>query len=359
MSWRRVWLCERKRKKGKTHCLRWYDDRGRMRARSVGRDKKLAEQERTRLEYALNRGQFGGVTPIRLRAFVEEHLELIVNRVQPTTVKDQRYILQRAIDFFGDVPLDRITPRSAEGLLAMRLREVRPATANKFMRTLKSAFTKAIQRGYLRENPFRFAKPVREPEREIRVLSLEEMERLLAACPNETWRTFVFFALTTGLRRGELCHLEWSDIDLERGVIQVRCKDGHRTKSARNRAVAAVPEAVELLMRLKLTQRGSYVFQYGDGEQWTENLSPTFARIVRRAGIARCTIHDLRRTFISHLAMAGVNEAVVQKIAGHQAISTTLRHYTRMFDDRLMAASMRLPYRAIVSKSCREVEKAG
>jgi integrase len=42
-----------------------------------------------------------------------------------------------------------------------------------------------------------------------------------------------------------------------------------------------------------------------------------FGRIVKEAGIDHCSPHDLRRTFASHLAMAGVNEAVVQKLAGH------------------------------------------
>ena len=66
--------------------------------------------------------------------------------------------------------------------------------------------------------------------------------------------------------------------------------------------------------------------------------------MVRKAGIKRCTIHDLRRTFVSYLAMAGVNEAIVQKLAGHASMSTTLRHYTHIFPDSLRQAQRSLPY---------------
>ncbi len=67
-------------------------------------------------------------------------------------------------------------------------------------------------------------------------------------------------------------------------------------------------------------------------------------RIVRRSGIERCTLHDLRRTFASQLAMADVNQAVVQRLAGHASITTTLRHYTGIFPEVLRSAQMRLRY---------------
>jgi integrase len=82
---------------------------------------------------------------------------------------------------------------------------------------------------------------------------------------------------------------------------------------------------------------------------------------VKRAGIPRCTLHDLRRTFISHLAMAGVNEAVVKELAGHASISTTLRYYTRIMPQALRSAQARLPFDAVlrdVSDTYHEAAKA-
>lgn len=74
------------------------------------------------------------------------------------------------------------------------------------------------------------------------------------------------------------------------------------------------------------------------------NVLRVFRRIIRDAGIRHCAVHDPRRTFVSHLAMAGANEAVAQKPAGHASISTTLKHYTGILPEALRAAPLRLPY---------------
>jgi integrase len=299
---------------------------------------------RRQRESELNSGTFREVQAIGLAAFAEEHLSLMEGQVTCRTLEDQRATLNRFTAHCGDRQLSAITPRSAEGFFAERLKVVSPATANKDMRTLKAIFQRAVKRGYLRESPFRGVKPVREPERDIRVLTTEEVERLLAACPNLMWRAFVFLAATTGMRSGELCHLEWLDVDFDGGMVHVRCKEGHRTKSARNRVIALVPAARKLLARLRLSCPGQYVFQTKMGKPIGRRALRAFRRIVRSAGIPHCTTHDLRRTFISHLAMAGVNAAAVQKLAGHSSISTTLKHYTSILPEVLRAAPLRLPY---------------
>ena len=65
---------------------------------------------------------------------------------------------------------------------------------------------------------------------------------------------------------------------------------------------------------------------------------------VKRAGIAHCTVHDLRRTFVSHLAMAGVSQTVTQRLVGHASVTTTERYYTAILPEALVAAPRRLPY---------------
>jgi Phage integrase family len=60
-------------------------------------------------------------------------------------------------------------------------------------------------------------------------------------------------------------------------------------------------------------------------------------------------MHDLRRTFVSHLAMAGVSAAVVQKLAGHASIATTVKHYTQIMPEALREAQSRLPFGEAIS----------
>jgi integrase len=86
------------------------------------------------------------------------------------------------------------------------------------------------------------------------------------------------------------------------------------------------------------------VFKTSQDTPWRNNVNRLFGKIVKDAGIEPCTIHDLRKTFVSYLANAGENEAVVQKLAGHASITTTLKHYTRILPETLRRAPAKLPY---------------
>ncbi len=352
--WRRVWLYERKGKRGKSYNLRWYGDDGRMKTRAAGSNARAAEQARREFETQLNGGTYVDQKSVRLFEFLEEHLELVKPRLAEGSYVEYKACFERFKAFLGDRQLDRVTVADCDRFFSMRLGKVRPATANKDRRSLYTAFKRAVRSKYLRENPWASVDAVREPEKVLRVLSHDEVSKVLAACPNPKWRAFVFIAVTTGLRRGELCHLEWDDVDLKAGLLQVRNKTEHRTKSGKNRVVALLPAAVDMLTRLRLSRPSRWVFETEEGTLPGNNVLRTFLGIVKRAGIADCTIHDLRRTFISHLAMAGVNEAVVQRLAGHASMSTTLKHYTAILPDVARRAPERLPWAlgpAIVSNS--------
>ena len=342
--WRRVWLNERKGKRRTSYALRWYGDDGRIKTKAGSSDHRVAEQMRREYELKLNSGEYCDQELITFEDFTKEHQELILNQVVPATHEDYGQCFERFGAFCGKKWLEKITVADCERFFAHRLANVKPATANKDVRTLHAAFRRAVKRSYLRSNPWDGVSVVREPEKELRVLTQDEVAKLLSACHNLKWSTFIFLAVTTGLRRGELCHLEWDDLDLEAGILKVRNKVDHRTKSGRNRVVALVPVAVELLRKLRRTEFGSWVFQGPDGGKLGNNVLRTFHGIIKRAGITWCTIHDLRRTFVSHLAMAGVNEAVVQKLAGHASMSTTLKHYTLILPEVAKLAPLRLPW---------------
>jgi integrase len=330
-----------------TYCLQRLDDGGHRRTEAVGPDKKLAEALRKRGEMELNGGRYQDIVTSRLAAFASEHVRLIGGSVSPKTVKEHRATLAVRPAHCGDIPLEKVSPKVAEEFLAARLGNVSPATANKDLRTLKASFGRAVKRRYLRENPFRDVKQVREPEKEIRVLTGDEVSRLMGACPSGAWRAFIGLAVTTGMRVGELTALRWRDVDLEQRLVQVRNTEHHLTKSRRHRTLALMPEAYALLAGVP--QRGETVFTTSVGTPWGDNVRSEFRRIVKRAGIVWCTLHDLRRTFVSQLAMAGVNAAVVQKLAGHCQISTTIKHYTGIMPEALRAAQASLPLREALS----------
>jgi len=344
--WRRVWLYPREGKRGTTWIMMWLDEFGRQHEQSQGPSFKVAESRRRAFELELNAGDAVMPSRMLLSEFAEEHERLMQGQLAAMSVKEHVETLACFKESVGDLRLHQITPRTIEAFYAARLAHVAVPTANKALRTLRAVFARARQRGLLNRNPADGIKPRREAEREKRMLSADELEALLQACPDMTWRALLFLGATTGMRLNEMAHLCWDDIDFEAGLIAVRCKDGRRTKSSRNRICALVPAAANLLQRLKATAKSEWVFVNGKGTRLGWNFSRILNRICARARVKRCRIKDLRSTCLSHLANAGVNEVVAQRMAGHASVTTTAEHYTKIVDDALHKAAAKLPYAA-------------
>jgi integrase len=344
--WRRVWIWKRKAKKGVTYYVRWRDQGGRVRSESIGTDRKLAERLRSQREVEINSRGFCEVAAIPYDEFVQEELVILRGRVSPGTVDATEIALRHLRRIGCPRQLADVSTAMVEKFLTVRLREVAKATANKDLRHLKASLNRAVRRGYMLESPAAPVRQVRVPEKRLRILSAEEIRKLLGACLDLRWEAFIVVALATGMRRGEILALRWQDVDFKEGTIWVGNTDTHETKSKRNRVLGLVPEAAAALQRLP--RSGNLVFMSDRGNPWGNNIRVGFLRLLKRAGIPYCTMHDLRRTFISHLAMAGVNAAIVQELAGHSSISTTLKHYTRIMPQSLRDAQRRLEYASVL-----------
>lgn len=140
-------------------------------------------------------------------------------------------------------------------------------------------------------------------------------------------------ALYAGLRRGEICGLQWGDVDLKAGVLRIRrqrCRAGGEliTKTPKSRSgVRDIPIDPQLLPQLKAAFRlrpSSWVVDVMP-EQITRRWN-SMQRIVPIAEHYR--LHDLRHTYGSRLVLDGVNLRVVQYLMGHSKIDITMRVYS-------------------------------
>lgn len=345
--WTRVRITQRKLKKGVTYCLRWPVGAGRTRTEAVGPDRKLAERRCAEREVELNSSTYREPKPISFADFVSEELDMMAGRITKRSLADLRETLKRFHRDTGVVALTDVTPSVVERFFSRRIEHVATATANKDLRTLKASLARGVRRGYLAANPAATLRQVREPQKQVRVLSPDELSKLLSACPDVWWQTLIAFATSTGLRRGELLALRWQDVDLDTHTLWVRNTERHATKSKRDRAVG-LPDGICNLLR-GFKRNGPLVFQRNGNAAVAGSVSRGFRQIADKAGIPHCTLHDLRRTFVSQLAMAGVNAAVVQQLAGHASISTTVRYYTGIMPDVLRDARDRLPFDKVIA----------
>jgi integrase len=150
-------------------------------------------------------------------------------------------------------------------------KEVSIATVNKYIRTLRRIFNLAIEpRGYLAEgqNPFAKIKERKKTENPIRYVTVEEYHKLMEAADSIWWRAFLSIAYGSGLRRNEILHLTWKDIDFESRLIKVTAKKGTddilewEPKSRKNRIVPMSDESTQLLANIQVQapEGHSYVF---------------------------------------------------------------------------------------------------
>ena len=341
-----VWIRKRKLKKkcrcrGPCRCkekhtyhLRWLDlATGGWRSKKVGTDRKVAEREAAVLEKQIQDGTFREQRRVTWGAFVAEHVANL-DRTS-ATVSD----VKRTLEAFGEICKPAgphaVTYRMIEHYVDhLKGRGNSVATRNKRLRYLRAAFNRAIKRGYLSKNPMSGWEWAKVDLKAPRVLTADEKTKLLDACPTDQWRAFVFVALTTGCRRGELLGLTWNRVDLETGGIVVT-----GTKAHRDRTQPLNEQAIRML-------RGLQASTLKDGGPFQSlksvNAANRFRIIVERSGIAYCSIHDLRKTFCTDLARLGVNQLVVQRLAGHACSATTATYYQHVNDQMKREAVAKL-----------------
>jgi integrase len=237
-------------------------------------------------------------------------------------------------------------------------------TVQHIHRTLSQALSHAVRLGVLFKNPAQQVKPPKPDRREIKILGKDEIGTLLKAASG-TWHYLpALVAVTTGLRRGELLGLRWSDLDLKAGMLTVnqsmeRIKGeiafkAPKTKTSR-RSITLPAVTIQALHEHRLDQAGArlklglgrdprgLVFTRADGQPLDpDSLSKAFGRLVATADVTPITLHGLRHTHISHLLMDGVHVKVVSERAGHANVNITLSVYAAYIPSMQADAALRV-----------------
>lgn len=200
-----------------------------------------------------------------------------------------------------------------------------PGTVNRYLSALSKAFSNAVREWHwMQDNPLARVSKKPEPRGRVRYLSDEERGRLLDACRKSArpeLYLIVLFALTTGMRRGELLGLRWQDIDLERRVAVL-----HNTKNGDRRSVPIVPEVAALLREHgKVRKLDNDLIFASDGRDpiWFDKF---WYRALKVAKIKDFRFHDLRHTAASYLAMSGATVPELAAVLGHRTLQMVKRY---------------------------------
>lgn len=199
-------------------------------------------------------------------------------------------------------------------------------TVVRYMASLSHAFSLAVKDWqWIDDSPLRKVSKPKEPRGRERFLSDDERKALLQACRASTSRflyTVVVLALSTGMRRGEIMALRWSQIDILRGRILL-----YETKNDTSRAVPLTGLAHTMVGDLAKVRRidTDLVF-YGETGNQPVDLTKPWTTALSKAELSNFRFHDLRHSAASYLAMDGATTIEIAAVLGHKTLQMVKRY---------------------------------
>lgn len=253
----------------------------------------------------------------------------------------------------NEININRVEKLRSDWLAA----GLKHSTVNRNITRIKSLMSRAIEWGVITDNPLSKLKQLKiDKSGRVRYLSKSENQRLREALDarekliranresGNEWRkarkkqeladlravTFadrlkplILVLLNTGIRRGEAFNLQWSDVDLSKKVLTVA---GDGAKSSQTRHIPLNREALATLKAWKKqAKQSSYVFPSASGGR-LDNINKAWDTLRKNAKLEEFRLHDLRHTFASNLAIAGVPLNTIRELLGHSDIQMTLRY---------------------------------
>ncbi|MHB1488453.1 MAG: tyrosine-type recombinase/integrase [Acidimicrobiales bacterium] len=285
--------------------------------------------------------------------------------LSPTTVRNYRSQVNGTIrPRLGKLKLHQLTPKHLDDLYgALKDAGKSPKTTRNVHAIPSAALHQAVRWGWLRENIAERAKPPRVSNRRVTAPAVDVVQQVIEEAERRDPRLapLLMLAALTGMRRGELCALRWSDVNLDVGVLDVArsvvvAPGGlaeKSTKTDRSRKVALDPVGIALLTAHRkrvedwIAEAGgtladdAFVFS-PFVEAVTpfrpDNVTSFFIRVRDAVGAPHVRLHDLRH-FATQLIHAGMDIRTVADFLGHSDPSLTLRVYSHAIEERNRAAA--------------------
>lgn len=271
------------------------------------------------------------------------HLEAMGEH-SPTTVRTYRAYAAKTIrPALGRIPVGRLTAGDLDRLYrALKGRGLRTSTIRQHHTIISAALQQAFRWGWVAENVARRASPPRQQQAQVKPPTVAEIRAILEASVayDPAFGMLVFLAVTTGARRGELCALRWSRVDLPAGTLtiaesmmdtggRIEAKD---TKTHQERRLALDPATVGALaghrawqadrareVRVDLVADPFVCSQMVDGSRpyRPDRVTHTFRRVADRLGLRHVHLHSARHLVATQTLAAGVDLRTVAGRLGH------------------------------------------
>lgn len=291
-------------------------------------------------------------TGTSLAALLDNWFQSKVPGWRPRTQTLNRGLIKsHIVPALGDIPIEDVTPMHVQTMVSGISNAGKTPTANKCRALLFSAMKQAVRWEVIRRNPVEAIDAIPQENRDVTIWTRSETSVFLESSRRDRFHTAFALLVASGLRRGELLGLRWSDVTptgirIEQTVVIVENQavfGSPKSKSSR-RHVALDEETLELLNDHRRAQGKE---RDACGKGWTDhdlvfptqigtpvhprNFRRSFDRSIKRAGVPRVTLHSLRHLHASLLIAARVDAKSLSERLGHSSVAFTLDRYGHIF----------------------------
>ena len=330
------------------------------RFKTVRGAKRDAQRELRAILTAVDGGTYADPTKMTVAVWLQQWLDEAQHGVTRKTHERYKEIVTlHLIPALGSMPLAKLQAVHIQRYYGLALASGRrdgtgglsAQTVVHHARVLSAALRRARALRLIATNPIEETSQPKVQRQEIEVLEPADAAALLTAARRTCMFPLIFLALASGLRRGEILGLRWSDVDLARRTLTVAqsleqtasgglALKAPKTKRSR-RTIALSPAVVEELQAHRAKQGAErlalgmgrdpagLVFTGIDGDPLRpDGITWRFAKIVKLAGVKRISFHGLRHTHATDLLRAGVHPKIASDRLGHSSIAVTMDIYS-------------------------------
>lgn len=292
--------------------------------------------------------------------------------IRPTTKRGYQEALAPVVQVLGAIALGSLTKRHVDDLVEQLTagtltkaddkprKPWKPRSVNLMLGTLGQVLTSEVQQGHIVRNVATLVDRLPQQRTEMKTYTAEQVGQLLAKADVDRNGHAWHLALS-GLRRGEVAGLRWTEVDLDKGILTVgrnRVSVGgtvveNDPKTPRSRRTLpltpGLASALRAARKRQTEERLALGPAYGSGEYVVsdeaghpyhpETLSSYWSTITKSAGVPTIRLHDARHTCATLMHLQGVPIAVISAWLGHADASFTMRTYTHAQNDALTAAA--------------------
>ena len=320
--------------------------------------KKDAEAAARKVEMLIDENRFvmlsNEIFSEYIQSWFENHYR---SRIKQTSATNSKYLIEKHIlreNSFAVKEIAKITTADIDHFYNLKIKDnYSTSYIRKMHQLLNQAFSQAVKWKKITVNPVTDADPPSVKQEEMSIWSFDAIQAFLHTCKGERHYLTFLLAIYTGMRKGEILGLKWSDIDFDKKVIQV------------NRSVAYVPKKGYIFTTLKTknSKRQIPIPEFVRNElrnhkecmeDWKElvgelyedqdliictntgtlqdarNVTRVMNRIVKSANVPHIRFHDIRHTHASILISEGVDIVKISKRLGHANPKITLEFYAHL-----------------------------